>query len=284
MPDAWTQPADLNTRWTASEGARLPTFEGARNFRDLGGYPTEDGRQVRWGLLYRSGSLAGLTPADHARLVAMGVRGVCDLRSSMEQTAEPYDWCEPAGLFYWSRDYQTSFGELRVLMTSRLPTAEAARAAMFAGYRRLPYDQAPAYRELFSRLAGGEVPLVFNCSAGKDRAGTAAALILRALGVPRNIVVQDYALTNTVVDLQRVFSEGNRRSSMLAQQPPEVMSAILRADPEYIGVALDAIEATSGSFESYLHEELGVGPQHLGKIRDLLLNKTASHAMPRHAG
>lgn len=246
---------------------RLPVFEGSRNFRDLGGYASEAGGCVRWGLLYRSGSLASFSVADQSKLVEMGVRGVCDLRSTSERTAEPFAWCEPAGLFYWSRDYHSSFGELRALLMSELPSADAARAAMFAGYRRLPYEQAAAYRELFRRLTAGDVPLVFNCSAGKDRAGTAAALILRALGVPREIVVQDYALTATVVDLKQMIAKGSG-PSMLAQMPPGVIDAILDADPEYIQCALDAIDATSGSLGAYLQGQLGMGPKELTRLRE----------------
>ena len=76
----------------------------------------------------------------------------------------------------------------------------------------MPFEQAPAHQELFTRLAAGEVPLAFNCSAGKDRAGTAAALILSALGVPRETVVEDYVLTNRVVDLETIFMATTHRS------------------------------------------------------------------------
>jgi protein-tyrosine phosphatase len=269
MANASICSTDPDVSWVTSAAQRLPALEGARNFRDLGGYPADDGKHVRWGLLYRSGSLAGLTPASHERLTAMGVRSVCDLRSAGERSSEPFGRCDAVGLSYWSRDYTTSFGELRTLMASSLPTVEAARGAMIAGYQRLPYEQAPAYRELFRRLHGGEVPLVFNCSAGKDRAGTAAALILSALGVPRDIVVEDYTLTDKVVDLQQVLV--NRRSTTLSQQPAGVISAILRADPDYIQVALESVTANSGSLQSYLQEELGVGPSELETIRKLLL-------------
>jgi protein-tyrosine phosphatase len=140
---------------------------------------------------------------------------------------------------------------------------------MIAGYERLPYEQAPAYRELFRRLACGEVPMVFNCSAGKDRAGTAAALILSALGVARDVVVEDYTLTDKVVDLQRVLV--TRRSTTLSQQPAGVINAILSADPEYIEVALAAVTANSGSLQTYLQLELGVGSSELERIRNSLL-------------
>lgn len=134
---------------------RLIPLEGGRNFRDLGGYLTSDGRRVKWRKLFRSGSMAGLTAADYGSLSSLSIKIVCDLRTAQEIEAE-------------------------------LSTPKMARAAMIQGYRRLPFEQVPAHRELFRRLAAGDVPLVFNCSAGKDRAGTAAALILSALGVLRD--------------------------------------------------------------------------------------------------
>ena len=253
---------------------RVLPLEGGRNFRDLGGYVAADGRRVKWGKLYRSGSMAQLTPADYDYLATLGIRVVCDFRTSAERTAEPNKWQEAAKLDYWTRDYEMSFGELRKMLAGQ-PTAEQAKAAMISGYRQLPYEQAPSYRELFKRLAAGEIPLAFNCSAGKDRAGTAAALILSALGVPRETVIEDYALTDKVGNLHRMLasSANNKDSpgSSLAQRTPEVYGAILRSDPDYIRAALTAIEERHGSIEKYLEDELAVAPRDLDHIRRQLL-------------
>src|ERR1700757_3836305 len=158
---------------------RVLPLEGSINFRDLGGYPTQDGRHVRWGKLYRAGNMGGLTAADCAYLADLNIRSVCDLRTPEEREAAPNNWALSAGINYWCRDYESTFGVLRKLLASNLPDPEAARAAIIAGYRRLPFEHAPAYRVLFERIKSGDIPLVFNCSAGKDRTGTAAALILR---------------------------------------------------------------------------------------------------------
>jgi protein-tyrosine phosphatase len=191
---------------------RLPAIEGSRNFRDLGGYPAADGRTTRWGHIYRSGSLAGLSLAGTTQLRALGIRALCDLRTTHEREHEPYAWCEGAGIAYWARDYETSFADLRTTLAAPQANPEATRAAMIGGYRHLPYDQAPAYARIFHWLAAGEVPVVFNCSAGKDRAGTAAALVLATLGVPRETVLADYALTDAVVDLRTAIGwQGHAR-------------------------------------------------------------------------
>lgn len=254
-----------------SDPARVVPLEGGRNFRDLGGYPTGDGRRVRWGRLFRSGSLARLTQRDWDHLVGRGVRTICDLRTPAERTAEPFAWAATNGLTYWSRDYQTSFGELRRVMASDFPTEAAARAGMMAGFRELPFEQAPAYRQLFAYLKAGEVPLVVNCSAGKDRAGTAAAMILSALGVPRDLVVEDFLLTNSAVDLMAVLLGRTGSDSIMGRQPVGVARAILHAHPDYIGAALESVEERHGSVESYLHDVLDVSARELDAIRSSLL-------------
>ncbi|MET0365440.1 MAG: tyrosine-protein phosphatase [Sphingobium sp.] len=250
---------------------RVLPLEGGRNFRDLGGYPTEDGRTVKWGLIFRSGSPAGLTQADWDNLCARGVKALCDFRTSREREAEPFAWADAEGFSYWARDYETSFADLRRTLHTGFATGEEARAGMMAGYRELPFHQAEGYRQLFAHLKAGDVPLIFNCSAGKDRAGTAAALVLSALGVPRQVVMEDFALTNDVVDLHRVLKRTDRPGS-LGMQAPEVAEAVLRADPDYISAALASIDERHGSVEGYLRDVLDVGAQELAALRNALLD------------
>ncbi|MGA2396493.1 MAG: tyrosine-protein phosphatase [Steroidobacteraceae bacterium] len=252
------------------DGRRIISLEGGRNFRDLGGYLTSDGRRVKWGKLFRSGSMAGLTPADYESLATLSIKTVCDLRTIQERQAEPNRWCQVANIRYWAHEHRHSFGELRQVMASGVPTPELARAAMIQGYRRLPFEQAPAHQELFSRLAAGEVPLVFNCSAGKDRAGTAAALILSALGVPRETVVEDYVLTDRVVDLESIFMATARRS-VLMSQAPGIVAAVLKADASYLHAALDAVEEKHGTVAAYLQDALGITEKVSCAIRESLL-------------
>src|SRR5690348_14527454 len=107
--------------------ARVLPLEGGRNFRDLGGYATEDGRRVRWGVLFRSGSLTGLTRADWDHLASRGVRALCDLRSTSERQNEPFLPADLPAAKYWARDYTTSFAELRGMLRGSFATGDAAR-------------------------------------------------------------------------------------------------------------------------------------------------------------
>ncbi|CAN7183741.1 tyrosine-protein phosphatase [Phenylobacterium sp. LjRoot225] len=245
---------------------RVILLEGGRNFRDLGGYVARDGRRLKWGRLYRSGSMAALTEAAYVQLAELGVRVICDLRTTSERETSPVDWRKVPNLSYWARDYDLSFGDLRAVIASDLPTAEQASAAMVTAYRELPFEQAPAYGELFRRLADGEAPLVFNCSAGKDRTGVAAALILQALGVPEETIVEDYLLSNLAYD-----RAASATAAALAHIDPEVTAAILGVDDRYIRAALAAIDDAHGSVERYLQDQLGLTGDALGRLEAHLL-------------
>ncbi len=257
----------------------MPPLQGAVNFRDLGGYRTQDGRRVRWGKLYRSGSMSGLTTADYAYLAGLNIRSVCNLRTADEREVAPNHWALNAGIGYWCRDYESTFGVLRSLLSSGLPSVAAAREALLAGYRRLPFEHAPAYRALFERLQAGEIPLVFNCSAGKDRAGTAAALILSLLGVPRETILDDYALTDRVFAARPMLATmpanepGHvaRGESMLAKISPDILAIVMGTHPGYLNGAFEMIEVRHGSLAGYFRDELGIGDDGIALIRDRLL-------------
>jgi protein-tyrosine phosphatase len=251
------------------DARRILNLAGGVNFRDLGGYKTQDGRSVRWGMLYRSGSMGHLTEPDHAILSGLNIGGVHDLRTREEREREPNRWAQAAGIPYWSRDYVSGFGVLREMLTAELPDPAAAFEVMQQGYRRLPFEHAPAYQALFERLRDGEVPMVFNCSAGKDRAGTAAALVLTLLGVKRETVVEDYRLTDRV--LADRAANLLRSAGALGKVSEDVWAVVMRTDARYIQCAFDSIEERHGSIEGYFHEALHIDTAGIETIRDRLL-------------
>ncbi len=257
---------------------RVLDLEGGVNFRDLGGYLTADGRMVRWEVLYRSGTPAGLTSKDMAELARRGIRSVCDFRSTEERASEPSPFAALAqqpgsNVAYFARDYAISMGDLGAVLGAPDASAEKSRAAMIAAYAQMPGQQRDNFAEMFRLLAEGRTPLAFNCSAGKDRTGIAAALILTALGVPRETVLADYALSDKLVDYRKQLNEGAAKSpayAMLARLPYEVVEPLMKSDPAYLSAALAAIEQQHGSVEAYLEQELGVTAAMHARIRDTL--------------
>lgn len=253
---------------------RLLPLEGGINFRDMGGYETEDGRRVKWRTLYRSGMMSRMTPADCEHLRERGIRTVIDLRTSVEQENHPSHWCRDLGVTYWKRDHNETFGHLQAMMETGIPTVEAAREVMIGGYRELPFRQAPAYAELLRRIAAGEVPIVFNCMAGKDRTGGGAALVLAALGVSREAIAADFSMTERAVDLRRAFRDrpdAEEAARRYAATDRAVMAAISGAHPSFIYAFLDSIGERCGSLEGYL-AEIGIKADQLARVREQLLD------------
>ncbi|WP_300381178.1 tyrosine-protein phosphatase [Henriciella sp.] len=257
---------------------RLLPLEGGRNFRDLGGYETKDGRTVKWGKIYRSGVMDGLTDGDYAYLSSLGIQVICDLRTAHERADEPTDW-RAGEVDYLSFPDPESSGDMgfRAVFEKPDATPQMVSKSMADGYSDIAHEQAPAYREMFDRLAAGEIPLAFNCSAGKDRTGVGAALLLTALGVPRETVVADYALSETYVDYMEEFT-GNEDAidedspyAFLAKLPPEMVAPLMRSNPLYIETALADLEAEYGSVMTFLRQEVDVTEEELEAIRSQLL-------------
>jgi protein-tyrosine phosphatase len=246
---------------------RVLPLEGGQNFRDLGGYRTTDGRSVRWGLLYRSGSMHFLTAADQAYLEKLRIRTICDFRDTRERALEPAIW--PAGHppQVIEDDYVLDMGGIGRSAPGHTPTAADAKATISGFYPQILRQFNGQYRRMFDHLLAGDAPLAFNCTAGKDRTGVAAALLLTALGVPRETVVEDYTLTNRYFDPSRVVHGDNQASVAWKTLPPEVLKAYMSADPDYIGQIFIVMNAHVGGAAGYLRDELGLTPDKITTLR-----------------
>ncbi|WP_340316284.1 tyrosine-protein phosphatase [Rhizorhabdus argentea] len=249
----------------------LLPLEGGFNLRDMGGYAAADGRTVKRGMLFRSGVMSLLTEADERHLGSLGIATVCDLRRGGERRRDPTRWCEPAGAFYWSRDYAEASGVFTEMLRSSAATAEAVRQTMLGLYRDILVDHAPSYRFLFERLIAGHVPLLFNCTAGKDRTGVAAALILSVLGVDRDMIVEDYLLTNRYADFSRLMSRKDGEISRYRTVAREVLAPVFTADADYLAMMFDSLERDHGGIDAYL-QAIGVDEGAKARLRELLLD------------
>jgi protein-tyrosine phosphatase len=254
--------------------ARVLSLAGSRNLRDLGGYPTRDGRATRYGMLLRSGALHELDDEGVTHLRDLGVRTICDLRAPDERNEQP---TPPLGgdvlTLAWD-DAQE--GMHRGLADGNWDTHEDGRQAMFTVYERLPGLHADKFRIMFQRIADGGVPMVLHCAAGKDRTGIAAALILSALGVEREVILEDYALSERTIDYLTVFradAELNPESmtARYLSRPEPFVAAVVRSDPEYLEHALASIERKHGSIDGFLEEVLGVDGTRRTRMQNLLL-------------
>jgi protein-tyrosine phosphatase len=251
---------------------RMIEMDGGRNFRDVGGYRTTDGRRVRWATLYRSGSLGSLTPSGMAQLRHLNVRAIIDLRMTDERRRDPNNWLAIANPGYWTRDYRLGGDSASLAQVFKDPaklTPDSVRAAMVHGYQTMPRELAPQYRELFARLLAPEDgAVVVNCTAGKDRTGIAAALVLTALGVPYKTVREDFLLSNTGLGMT---SLAGSISPQIAALPPEIAKPLLGVEGPYLDAAFDQLRRDYGSVEGYLETELGIGPAQVAVLKRRML-------------
>jgi protein-tyrosine phosphatase len=250
-------------------------LQGAPNFRDVGGYATASGQHVRWGEVYRSNDLSNLTPADADRVAALDVISVVDLRTEEERQRAPDIWLHSPAELYSSP--KTSLAATMHTLLADAATPEGARADMTAFYTRMPDEYHEEYAAMFHRIAAGKLPMLVHCTAGKDRTGLAMAVLLTTLGVPRQSVVDDYAMTEKLVPPppapQQPIPSGAAQAAAapFAQIPAESRAILWRSDPAYISAALDAIDREYGSMDIYVERELGVSKAEIRKLRAKLL-------------
>lgn len=248
---------------------RLP-LERAFNLRDFGGYVTADGRMVKRGMLYRSGTMALLSEADATHLRSLGIRAICDFRRGNERSAEPTVW-HGDDVDYFCRDYSESSGLLGEMLTRARATAADMREAMIALYRAIPADHAASYRAMFAQMASGRLPILINCSAGKDRTGVGAALILSALGVPRETIIEDYLLTNSHADWDWLLAQRNTLVARARRTRAEVLAPLLTVDVAYLDTLFAALDAGYGGVDGYL-TDVGVDAAAREVLRARLLD------------
>ncbi|MCI3270803.1 tyrosine-protein phosphatase [Streptomyces cylindrosporus] len=256
-----------------------PELSGVRNFRDVGGLPTVDGRRVRYGVLFRSGHLAHATEEDAEFLASLGLHTIFDFRNAADQKLEGPDvelpgvlnvnlpLTDPAdGAEFWKMVRDGEIEQLREILGEG-----KAADRMIVSYRTIIKERTGEHARVLRSLAEDSVPALMHCAAGKDRAGLSIAVTLLALGVEREAIVADYLESNARHRRYKVHRSG----SSAAGYSPEVMellSPLFEARAEYLTAAFDTIEETWGDVDTYLAQGLGVTPEVRERLRERLLD------------
>ena len=235
---------------------RVLPLSGATNFRDLGGYEGHGGRRLRWRRLFRSDQLGDLTAADHGVLATLGISASFAFRGVDERAAAPY---EVPGLSQHSLAIEPTVAQhmQEITEAGRALTTPVVEGLMRDLYRGLVHHGSRRFTEFFAHLLRAEAPVVFHCTAGKDRTGVAAALVLLALGVPHETVMRDYLLTNEVF---------RPPWTPRARIEPEVLQALWGVQAGYLEAAFEAIDEGFGGPERYLRREVGLGERQLDAL------------------
>jgi len=252
---------------------RVLPLEHGSNFRDIGGYPAAGGKHVRWGLIYRSGASAILTDADVQQVQALGLKQLVDLRSSEERVLAP---TRIDGVPYTAVGYS---------MAAVLKPAGGSGEIKNGGamYRNFPTFLALQLRIVFADLLAQKGAIAYNCSAGQDRTGFVTAIILSALGTPRNIIIQDYHLStkyrqpaNEMPKINLAAHPNDPAAALFAryQDDPRGMVAqpLKEADgTAFLSSAFDEIDKRWGSVDGYLEKEIGLNKVDIANLRRIYL-------------
>lgn len=260
-------------------------LEGGSNLRDIGGYPAAGGRKVRWGRVYRSGALWGLSADDWRWMERQRIAAVCDLRSDGERDIAPTVWRGGA----MPRQLGTSYAAEHLFGGHFGAENGAGVGELEIGlYIKFARLLAPSLRDLFRALVAGEVPLIVHCTAGQDRTGLAICLLLWALEVDRAAIHADYLLSTDLriprheMDHAALPELADRNvvarfyTDLIRQRGPDVFVPRRLVDAEgqpLVEAALGAIAREWGSVEGFMAAQLGVGDAELRALRGHLLEE-----------
>ena len=246
-------------------------LQGAPNLRDLGGYQTVDGRETRWGRLYRSGQLSALTSKDYETLARLGIVAVCDFRRDEERAAQPTKW--KGGVTPQILPLPPSGGDGTTPPPNPVASTRSGGSPMEvanemrASYASYPSRLAGSYRRVIDLILEGRGPILYHCTAGKDRTGVFSAILLSLLGVPRETVFADYLLSNEYVltpTAMAAFAKANNTS--LAS-----VHALLSVETSYLEAAFAGIRRQHDSLDGYRREALKLSDEELERLKDTLL-------------
>ena len=257
-------------------------FEGQPNFRELGGYQTTDGRTVKWGQVYRSGELPRLSDADVAHLETLEIETVVSFLTEKEIEARGPDRL-PEGVNEVSLAMEAgNLGDLTAVVTEARRTGDFSEVSPEINpdiHRRAMVEGREYYAALLREIADpANRPLVFHCSHGVHRTGTAAAILLSALGVPWETVRADYLLSNTYRQDEiehRLAQLRELHAESTGVAPEEVdttnMEAFYILQAAYIDAALEQAVEDYGSMEAYIRDGLGISDEEVAALRSQLL-------------
>jgi len=271
-----TNVAPTPTPVVQSENQRLLSIEGTRNFRDLGGYKTQDGRTVKWGHIYRSDNLAELKKDGLKALAALDLAVITDLRSEPERDEAPdkLPKQEPP-IRQVTLDVNTHAVDIRRL-TRQIMKGEMDEHEVTRLLDHNQFIENPAILEEWgqwvrSLAEPGNIPQLHHCTSGKDRAGFASAILLLTLGVPKETVMEDFLLSNEIL---AEYNAGNiKKIQRFAKEGTdmEIFRTIMGVQEQTLRNAFALMETEYGSIDGFIEIGLGVDTQTRLAVQELLL-------------
>ncbi len=247
-------------------------LEGVGNLRDFGGYTTRCGRGLKARRFFRGGHQSWATDADLQALQALGIAVVVDLRRTDERERQPCRRWPGFAAAVIESDLKDIDRGWEAMLPGNDPTPEFFDGLMLEWYRRAPFG--PRMTDLFTRyfevMAEADGGVLIHCAAGKDRTGLLAALTHHVAGVSRDDLIQDYLLTNAAPSQAQMAPRIAKVIEKLTGKTPsdEAVRVAMGVRPEYLEIALEAIEDRCGSIDGYLEGSLGLTPERRRRFQE----------------
>ena len=241
-------------------------LQGAINFRDLGGYETKDGRHVKWGKIYRSAALNNLTAGDLQKLQGLSLSVIADFRGPYEVKVAP-DRLPSSATRISLPAGSENIGDSNYMrnMVRQMMKSDSGLIAFYSDLTPFHARYEPVFEELLT--LNKDSALLFHCTAGKDRTGIAAALILYALGVDEQTILGDYAATNYYRNAENKRAIAGMMKTYGLSEP--VAMNMMAAREDYLKATFAAIRNKYGTVDNYLEKEMGLDKEKLSRLRSL---------------
>jgi len=268
--DLMDRPLHTKNNYFQTEEHRLLPMDGSHNTRELGGYKTTDGKTIKWGKLFRSDKLSDISKTDQAYLQNLGIKKIVDFRSEQEKAEDPN--IIPTGISYVEMPISVD-GAMRSKIEAVLKgeTDRKVQSFLIDANKEFVTNYADVYENFLRGLIDEDAPTLFHCTAGKDRAGFAAAITLIALGVSKEDVINDYMKTNAFTQERIEEILGQIELMSLYQSDVEILRPLLGVEQIYIETAFRTAEEKYGSLENFIRDGLNISDEDIQKLRNKFL-------------
>ncbi len=258
----------FNDRYDRVVGPRAEELEHVENFRDLGGYKNDEGKQLRWGKIFRSGEISNaLDSIEIARINNMGIKTFIDFRD--KENVKPFSErlgfervINESGEIHYQESFRPRLQKEELLRGDAKLFMQNVYAAMVSG-------SVGSLKTMFDQLlVKDNYPIVLSCINGKDYTGFAVSMLLHALEIPEEVIMYDYLLSNRYFDKRYTTF----KADTCCEATQEALSLIQSADSRFLSYAHEYIGKKYGSIDNYLEEELGLTADKRNRLKRILLN------------
>ena len=255
----------FNDKYPRIIGARSAVMDSVQNFRDLGGYTSTNGKTVKWGKVFRSGELSSLSEWDSIRLDNLGIKTIIDLRTNQETLTAPIKYTKANIL-----QIPISVGKIADApnVLSRDECGKETPGYIWKTSTCNSTDNTDQFAKVLEQFQNEDnYPILISCSYGKDRTGFLTAMLLAALDIPRDAIMEDYLTSNQYIDTSHLADIVKH----LSTDAQESITVFLTANEGLMDLAFHKIKKEYGSTEKYLSKGLRLTDKKRERLKDILL-------------